>query len=236
MFGNKLAILSLLLVGLSLSSLSHLSEAARRDQLFQVIRQSADHDELKSTFQLLGRHFMKYAQLTEITLNNCTPDRILFRNTMNNFLGEGSREYVRYFVNRQREICEMTFYDRLLRKYGAYLDDWEGKECFQQYVNFIIPWPTFGMDWNAFKESVRNNIEAYIEWRETQRPRPLNRYHVMHWIIQSNRYVYYLLSGFYASMRANENFQPVLSFEHAHAVALGMIAEATRSLIDHSGS
>ena len=232
MFGNKLAILSLMLVGLSLSGLSHLSEAARRAQLLQLILHATDHNELKTAFLQLGGQFREYADLTEISLNYCHPERILFRNTMNDYLGVGARDYVTYWIGRQREICELTFFDRLLRQYADYTEDWEGKGCFQQYVNFIVPWPIFGMDWNAFKESVRGNIQAYIEWRESQNPKPINPNQIKYWIVQCNRHVYYLLSGFYASMRANEDFQPVLSFEHAHAVALGMIAEATRALID----
>ena len=230
MFGNQLEMLSLLLLGLSLSS--NLSEAVpNRRELLQFISHATDHDELKTAFLILGGPFKEYAELTEVTLNNCTPKRILFPNTLNNYLGEGARDYVTYWVGKQREVCELTFFDRLLWRYADYLDDWRGKEYFQQYVNFIEPWPIFGMDWNVFKQSVRGNIQKYIDWRETQSPKPSDRNQVLFWLIASNNYVYRSLSGFYASMRANEDFQPVLSFEHAHAVALGMIAEATELLV-----
>ena len=230
MFGNQLAMFSLLLLGLSLSS--NLSEAVpTHDELLQFIRHATDHKELKNAFLLLGGRFKEYADLTKITLNNCTPERILFQNTLDGYLGEGSRQYVTHWVGKQREVCEMTFFDRLLNRYADYLGDWGGKECFQQYVNFIEPWPIFGMDWNVFKISVRGNIQRFIDWRESQRPYPSDRNQAMLWIIASNSHAYRLLAGFSATMRANENFRPVLSLEHEHAVALGMIAEVTKSII-----
>ena len=89
MFGHQLAIFSLLLVGLSLSS--NLSEAVRHpNELFQVLHHSTDFTEIHTAFVELGAELQVYAELTDVREENCTAERILFRNRFGHLLGEGA--------------------------------------------------------------------------------------------------------------------------------------------------
>ena len=230
MFGNQLAILSLWLVGLSLSN--NLSEAARPNpnELFLVLRHSTNFIEIYNAFMELGRDYRIYVDLTDVRKENCTPNRILFNNRHIHLFGDGARQYVTSFVELQRRVCEDTFIERLARQYELYQTNWPGKGAFQEFINFVVPWPTFGMNWDAFKQSVEVNIQSYIDWREMQNPSPRSRDQIHSWVIRSSIKVFKFLGSFSATMRANANFEITLDYEQAHAVALGMIADAVGEL------
>ena len=226
MIGNKLAILSLLLVGLSLSS--NLLMAARRNRhmLYRLLYETSNPFLLREAFQDLGGTFQIYADLDEITEENCTPERILFANPKSEYLGEGAQLYVHLRVETQRRLCEQTFFRRLNARYTSYNENWYGKEDFQQFISFVQPWPTLNFETLEIADWIPLNMEAYMDWREHQTPRIRSRVQARRLAANSSLYVYGLLAGFASSFRANANFRPELDWEQAHAIVLGMIAEA----------
>ena len=229
MFGNQLAMLSLLLVGLSLSNLSNLSEAARSEgELLQMLLTATDSVAIKGIFEELGEPFKVYADLSDVRVENCTPERILFRTNFGYLFGPGVERYIATMVTRQQELCEDTFTDRLTAGYNSYQENWLGKEHFQQFLRFVRPWPTLKTQTHEMLDSIIVNIETYIKWRMKQQPEPRSRTQVYNWLIQSSLYVYQLLGGFLASFKTGRPFQPDLSLGFQHALALAQIAEAVR--------
>ena len=232
MFGNQLAMFSLLLLGLNLSS--NLSEAVRRSLpvLFALLNNADNHVQLREAFQELGGDFQIYADLAEVVIENCTPERILFANPKGEYLGEGAQAYVNHYVNEQRLLCEQTFFQRLHDQYAKYKRDWPSKIVFVEFVNFVQPWPRLDFETLEIADWIPLNIEAYMDWREHKNPRPMTRSQIYNWVRQSNYNVYEWLAGFASSLRANPNFRPELDWEQAHAIVLGMIAEAVKVVTD----
>lgn len=228
MFSNQLVILSLLLVGLSLSGLSKLSEAYNRRKMLDRLLEATDYNEIHTIFLGLGGPFQEYVDLCNVREENCTPERILFENKQADLLGQGAKDYVNTFVVQQQELCEETFVKRLSFQYENYLKDWQGKEYFEQYINFVLPWPTIAMEWDEMTENIRKNIQEYLNWRMVQSPRPRNIHHLRASLLESSKMVYDWLGNFYTSFKTGRIFLPALTYEQQHAIVLGKIAALTR--------
>ena len=224
MFSNQLAILSLLLVGLGLSS--NLSEAAYDTrELFEMLPYVTDHNVIHYIFVRLGGPYQAYANLRDVKEENCTPERILFDERIARILGPGVQNYVRKFVDEQRLLCEQTFINRLINKYAIFLGDWPRKDSFQQFSNFVEPRPTLATNRNEMTNIVEN-VEKYIEWRKSQSPRLVSERVIRSALYQSCVFVNDLLGNFLASLKTGRPFHPPLSLELQEAIALAKIADA----------
>ena len=231
MFGNQLAMLSLLLVGLSLSGLSNLSEAAHTyDELLEMLLQATDAEKIHSIFEELGGPFKVYADLADVGKEYCTPERILFNTKFAHLFGPGAELYILTLVEVQQEICEDTFIERLLDQYDKYLGNWGGKEEFQDFINFVDPWPTLETETIEMIEGIKKSIRSYLEWRMTQRSRPVQEKHASSSLFRSGRVVYKFLGSFLASFSTGRPFMPYLGFELQHALSLAKISDALRVL------
>ena len=227
MFGSQLA--SLLLLSLSLSS--NLSDAVRpREELLELLRQATDFNEVYNLFRELGEEFKIYADLRVISKHNCTPDRILFPTNVWRWLGLGAQRYVTKYVNLQRQICRLTFVNRLRHQFAEYNDDWPGKEHFEEFLSFVNPWPEANSDMYAFIDSIKTNVQEYVDWRvDNPRlvPRVPSREEVLGWLGESSTTVEQMFAGFVASLKCHHYFQPELSYELERALLIGKIAELT---------
>ena len=229
MFGNQLAMLSLLLLGLSLSS--HLSEAVRdRHELLYILRNAVDPMVIFPVLIDLGEEFQIYADLSNIKEWNCTPERLLFVNKLSHLFGKGAKQYVEIFLNKQRKLCEQTFIPRLKAQYTRYKEDWYGKDIFQEFIDFVKPWPTLNTEAHQMIHSIRANIESYKKWRMEQPTRFKDPVEIHYNLLATCEYVYSLLGSFSASLRASPYFHPELDKELTSAVALGMIADVARGM------
>ena len=227
MFGNQLAMLSLLLVGLSLSGLSNLSEAQpSTKQLQNALKQSTDLDEVHAILVQLGGTYKVYADLAKVDVAHCTPERILFRpNVIHMELGPGFEHYIATVVMKQQELCEDTFIERIIDQYSIYLQNWDGKGVFQQYLGFVEPWPTVLTVTDQTAQYAETNIQSYIQWRKREPPKTSNELYLRFQLIESCRVVHNLLGSFLASFRTGRPFWPPLGDELQFALMLGKIAE-----------
>ena len=225
MFGNQLAMLSLLLVGLSLSGLSNLSEGVEltRRQLLRDLRLSIDFNEIYRLLLLIGGEYQIYADLANINEKNCTPERLLFKPSyMHTHLGQGLENYIAIMVERQRLLCEQSFVQRLIYQYYLYQDEWDGKEDFELFMEFVNPRPTLMA--SDMTNHIGKNIQSYINWRMTQDHIPEEDARTT--LMKSCEFVNNLFGSFLASFRTGRSFMPTLDDELKGALVWAMIAEA----------
>ena len=234
MFDNQLAMLSLLLVGLSLSI--NLSEAVPNlptlQQLLQMIHQAKEPQHILNLFRLMGEDYKIFVDLADANKDNCTPERIHFdTRNLDRMFGESAANYVKSAVSLQRRICEDTFTERLWDQYHNLQDGWPGKKYFDEFVRFVNPWPTFETETHDIVQHIRANLETYTNWRYNRRP-SRDPTEISDQVIENSIRIHQILHGFLASLRQRSNFRPNLTPELERTIALGKIAEA---VMDVSG-
>ena len=77
-------------------------------------------------------------------------------------------------------------------------------------INFVDPWPTLNTEAHNIGEFIQDNLNSYIEWRQSHRPRPRNRGEVLNQVAYSCQYVYSLLGSSSISLKASPYFHPNL--------------------------
>ena len=166
MFGNGLAVLSLLL--LSLSNLSNLSEAFTRRQLRRMLLEATESYEIQYLLEELGEGYYKYADLININVEKCTPERILFDTNVAHMIGQGAKDYVTRLVDTLRQFCEDTFVWRLKIQYGKFKENWNEKEYFEQFIDFVDPWSTLQTTPAQIDSYIEDNVQKFLKWRQSQ--------------------------------------------------------------------
>ena len=227
MFGNQIAVLSLLLVGLSLSNFCNLSEAAHTyDELLEMLLQATDINDIHPIFVELGSSFQDYAALANINEEDCTPARILFDNRAGHLLGQTAQQYVTIMVERQRDICEQTFVNRLTTQFAIYNQDSSWRVYFDEFIGFVRPWPTIATQRHQIRDIIKDSIFNYYHWRQTEGTGTKNIVKIRRTLVQNSRDVYRFFSGFLASFNTGRHFAPFLDITNFYAITLGKVAEA----------
>ena len=230
MFGNQLAMLSLLLVGLSLSNLSNLSEAVPIPAELRLLLFTADDpNQIQTLFVDLGPEFQDYADLINVSVENCTPQRILFNNRYENLFGRAVRTYVDNLIRLQRQLCEDTFTDRFREHCIVYRSEWEGKQYFQEFLNFVDPWPTAMTPRNQMGY-IKENIKSYMNWYIQQPGRGTDINIARRNLMDSCFFIFQHFYSLLASLETGRPFQPDLGFELNQDFVEVKIAEAVISV------